>query len=262
MSRNPGFILLLDVGNTNIKVGIAQDHKLLDSLVLPTRLEFTADTLGLQLLQVCSFLGLEAQHCKAWVVSSVVPQMDPLLIQAGKRFFQAAAYFVPQDIPLPLVNQYARPEEVGADRLVTAFAARQLFSCSGLIVIDFGTATTLECVQGQDYLGGLICPGVLSSLGALGGKTAKLPRIGLDLQNTELEIGLSTVNSMTQGFIFGFAAMVQGLCEKLRQNLLGEIRVVATGGLAAKIQPVCPCLQEVRPDLLLQGLLEAYYLQG
>ncbi|MFO8032663.1 MAG: type III pantothenate kinase [Desulfohalobiaceae bacterium] len=260
MSKSSEFLLLLDVGNTNIKIGAAQDGVLLDSLVLPTRQEFTSDTLGLQIWQACSFLGLEPGQCQAWVVSSVVPQLDPLLAQAGERFCATEVLFVPRDIPLPLANRYARPEEVGADRLVTAFAARQLFAQPGLIVVDFGTATTLECIQDQDYLGGLICPGVLSSLGALGGKTAKLPRIGLTLESKELQIGSNTVTSMNQGFIFGFASLVQGLCQELQQKLQGEIKVVATGGFAAKIQPVCPCLQEVRSDLLLQGLLKAYYL--
>ncbi|MFP4392118.1 MAG: type III pantothenate kinase [Desulfohalobiaceae bacterium] len=261
MSQSSEFLLLLDVGNTNIKVGVAWRGVLQSSLVLPTRLEFTSDTLGLQIFQVCNFLGLEPENCKAWVVSSVVPQLDPLLSQAGERFCAAEVLFVPKDLPLPLVNKYARPEEVGADRLVTAFAARQLYTQPGLIVVDFGTATTLECIQDQDYLGGLICPGVLSSLGALGGKTAKLPRIGLSLESTKLQIGISTATSMNQGFIFGFASMVDGLCQKLQQKLQGEIKILGTGGFATKIQPVCPCLQEVRNDLLLQGLLKAYYLE-
>ncbi|MFP4213748.1 MAG: type III pantothenate kinase [Desulfohalobiaceae bacterium] len=260
MSHSSDFLLLLDVGNTNIKVGVAWGGTLQSSLVLPTRLEFTSDTLGLQIWQVCSFLGLEPCNCRAWVISSVVPQLDPLLLQAGQRFCGAEVFFVPRDIPLPLKNRYSRPEEVGADRLVTAFAARQLHAEPGLIVVDFGTATTLECIQDQDYLGGLICPGVLSSLGALGGNTAKLPRIGLQLDSQDLQIGISTATSMNQGFIFGFASLVEGLCRELQSKLQGEVRVVGTGGFAAKIQPVCPSLQEVRADLLLQGLLQAYSL--
>ncbi len=258
MSGDAEFVLLMDVGNTNIKVGLARGEKLVDSLVLPTRLEFTADTLGLQMLQLCSFWDLKPVKCAAWVVSSVVPELDPLLVQAGDRFFQCKVFFVPGDIALPLQNNYARPEEVGADRLVTAYAARQLYSSPGILVVDFGTATTLECVQDWAYLGGLICPGILSSLGALGGKTAKLPRIGLELEHQELQIGISTVTSMNQGFIYGFAALVQGLCTELLQKLHGETIVVGTGGFAAKIQPVCSCLQEIRSDLLMQGLLWAY----
>ncbi len=222
--------------------------------VLPTSPRETADTLGLKVVDICRHMGIDAEEASAWVVSSVVPEYDTLFRIAGEKYSRAPVYFVPGDIDLPLNNQYANPREVGADRLVTAYAARSLFSEPGLIVVDFGTATTVESVQNSDYLGGLICPGVHSSLRSLGGGTAKLPRIGLELDSPDLAMGDSTVTSLNHGFLFGFACMVDGLCNRVRPYLQGPVRVVATGGIAATIAPICPSLETVRPDLLHRGL--------
>jgi type III pantothenate kinase len=250
--------LLLDVGNTNTKVGVAKGHLILNSFILPTHAQETADTFGLRVMQIFNHLRLSPRQVQAWVVSSVVPQHNSMIRKAGEKYSNCQVYFVPEDVPLPLHNRYANPQEVGADRLVTAYAARQFVSTPGLVVIDFGTATTLECVQDLDYLGGLICPGVFSSLGALAGHTAKLPRISLEHSSAGLEIGRSTAQSMNQGFLYGFASMVQGLCEQLMEFLSSEITVVATGGFAGSISPLCSCLDVVREDLLLQGLLMAH----
>lgn len=255
MERNR--VLLIDVGNTNIKLAPADSDGLLATYVLPTSHQETADTLGLKVVDICRHMGVDAEVAAAWVVSSVVPEYDPLLRLAGEKYSRAPVYFVPGDIELPLTNQYANPREVGADRLVTAFAARRLFSEPGLIVVDFGTATTVECVQNSDYLGGLICPGIHSSLRSLGGGTAKLPRIGLELDAPDLAMGDSTVTSLNHGFLFGFASMVDGLCNRVRPYLQGPVRVVGTGGFAATIAPICPSLETVRPDLLHRGLWHA-----
>jgi type III pantothenate kinase len=250
--------LLLDLGNTNTKIGVAKGHVILNSFVLPTHSGDTADTFGLRVMQIFSHLRLSPHQVRAWVVSSVVPQYNSMIRKAGEKYSNCPVFFVPEDILLPLRNRYANPQEVGADRLVTAFAARQLLPSPGLMVIDFGTATTVECIQDQDYLGGLICPGVFSSLGALAGHTAKLPRISLEHNSLGLEIGRSTAESMNQGFLYGFASMIEGLCRQLREFLTPEITVVATGGFAGAISPLCSCLDIVREDLLLQGLLMAH----
>ena len=256
--NNQEVVVLIDVGNTNTKIGIAYNNSIQQSFVLPTLTRETMDTFGMKLVDLFNFLDLSPFTVDAWVVSSVVPQVDHLIKHAGKRYSDCPVYFVPRDISLPINNKYETPEEVGADRLVTAYAARELYDSPGLIVIDFGTATTLECVQGRDYLGGLICPGVSSSLSALGGETAKLPRIGLELESKELQIGVNTAKSMNHGFIFGFASMVDGLCNELAKKIEGEVQVVATGGFAHKIRPVCTSLQTVCSDLLLKGLWMAY----
>ena len=253
------YLLLLDIGNTNTKVGLAREETLLSSFVFPSNYLETSDNWGFRLLELCRYSQVAPREIASWVVSSVVPPLESLLLQAGKRYFDCPVLFVPRDIALPIRNCYQSPTEVGADRLVSAYAAREFFSTPAIIVIDFGTATTFDCIQDRDYLGGLICPGVLSSAKALSSQTAKLPQISLELASAEISIGQSTSTSLNQGFIFGFASLVEGLCSRLKDKLSGEISVVATGGFASTLQKVCPCLQEIRPDLLLQGLLKAYY---
>jgi type III pantothenate kinase len=251
-------LLLIDAGNTNIKIGIAEKRTIRESFVLPTSLQETPDGFGMKILDLCRFSGLDPGNVDAWVVSSVVPMLDGLIRRAGQRFFDCPVHFVPSDIPLPLENRYANPREVGADRLVTAYAARSRTEAECIVVVDFGTATTVESIRDWSYLGGLICPGVLSSLKALGGQTAKLPQISLDLASTEMRIGIDTATSLNQGFIFGFASMIEGICQRLKQVLGSETRVIATGGFAEKVRPACPVLDEVVPDLLLQGLVLAF----
>ncbi len=251
------YTLLIDVGNTNTKIGLAEEEKIISTYVLPTTSAETSDTFGFKIFSLCKLSKVSLEDIKVWMVSSVVPPLDSIISRAGNKYCHCPVIFVPEDLPLPLENRYANPKEVGSDRLVTAYAARNLFSTPGLIVIDFGTATTLECVQDNTYLGGLICPGILSSLQALGQKTAKLPKISLEIEGKQMKIGDSTITSMTHGFIFGFASMVDGLCEKLKDFLRGEVTIVGTGGFARQVQAVCHSIQEILPDLLLRGLLMA-----
>ncbi len=251
-------VLLMDIGNTNTKVGIAIGDEIISTYVLPTTLHETSDTFGFKIFALCRHIKIPINEISTWMISSVVPPLNEIVKEAGKKYSKCPVVFVPEDLPLPLENKYSNPSEVGSDRLVTAYAARNLFTTPGLIVIDFGTATTLECIQDNIYLGGLICPGMLSSLQALGQKTAKLPKISLEVGDQDMHIGNSTVTSMVHGFVFGFASMVDGLCEKLKNFLSGDITVVATGGFAKKIMPVCKSIQQIRPDLLLKGLLMAW----
>jgi type III pantothenate kinase len=267
-------VLLLDVGNTNVKIGLAQPgHGLVSTYALPsapTGNVGTADEWGLKLLEICRAEGVDPGEVIDIVASSVVPPMNPVLTRAAARFFGQPGQnirFVPDDIKLGIENRYARPQEVGADRLVTAFAARAACPAHTLIVVDFGTATTFDCVQGGAYLGGLICPGVLSSARALATGTAKLPHITLEIEQPEgqaeacLHIGRSTAQSLNQGLLFGFAAMVEGLAARLTATLgvgPGDAHVIATGGFAKAIARLCPAIDEVREDLLLDGLFLAW----
>jgi type III pantothenate kinase len=252
------YTLLLDVGNTNTKIGVARDAEILGAYSLPTMAGSTSDAWGLRLLQILALHGLGAQELSAWIVASVVPPVSLSLRRAGERFCGCPVLFVPEDIALPLENRYGRPGEVGADRLVGAFAARGMFAGRSLIVVDFGTATTFDCVQDHAYLGGLICPGLHSSAAALSMKTAKLPSISLEDAPDAPRIGRSTSESLRHGLIFGFAAMVDGLCQRLKEQLPPPVEVIATGGPARPLLPVCTGIDHYCPDLLLQGLLRAY----
>ena len=246
--------LLVDIGNTNIKFGLAEASGLGPSFALPTDRSATPDSLGLALVTALSFHGCRPADVETAVVSSVVPPMTPVLARAVSRYLGVRLRVVPTDVPVPLKNLYGRPHEVGADRLVTAYAGRLAATSPSVIVVDFVTATNFDCVRDDAFLGGLICPGLMTSLSGLVSKTAKLPHVALDPGDGVLSIGRSTTDCINQGFVFGFADMVQGITSRLKAHLGGEVQVLATGGFAEKLAPICPVIRDVRPELLLEGL--------
>lgn len=247
------YILLADIGNTTIKLGLAGETGIEFTLSLPTKSLYTADSLGLTLLQ---FLTLQhIKKVKTISLCSVVPELGKIFYQACQKYLHATPKIFPLDFSIPLGNQYANPQEVGADRLMGAYAARMLYPKSkSIICIDFGTATTFDCIVEMDYLGGLICPGLYSSLSALAQSTAKLPHITLNFdQNTPL-IGKDTVTSMNHGFIFSFVAITDGLCEKLEKQMPAPLCVIATGGYAREISKLSNKIDVIQQDLILEGL--------
>ncbi len=255
--------LLFDIGNTNIKVGIAFEERLYASYVLPTDTRQTSDSMGLRLLDLVAHAGYAPRDITACVGSSVVPSADPLLRRACERYFDCSLLLASGDLEIPLENRYERPQEVGADRLVAAYAVRRLWpEPRSIVSVDYGTATTFDCVQGDAYLGGLICPGVYSAAGALATGTARLPRISLEVHEYAPAIGRSTSTSLNHGFTFGFAAMTEGVCARLADMLEPSMQVVGTGGFATAIGRVSRCFTRVRPDLLLEGLRMLYKESG
>lgn len=251
-------LLLFDVGNTNIKLGLYRRDSGLASYVLPTPRLTTSDQLGLNVLALIRLEGIDPESLTAIAAVSVVPPVNPLLRQACKRFLGKTPLFAVEDLPVPLENRYERPEQVGADRLVAAYGARRMTKSHCVVSVDFGTATTFDVVRGNNYLGGLICPGVLSSARALAQDTAKLPQIDLEPKSLRLTIGRSTEESLNQGLLFGFAAMVEGILDRLENHLGEPISVMATGGFAQQLARVCPAISNVRPELLLDGLRFVY----
>lgn len=247
--------VLLEIGNTNIKVGICTRDKLLCAYALPTDPGITSDLLGLRLLDVLRHCRVELSELGECAGSSVVPSITPLARRACRRFLEQTICFLGEDIDLPLENHYQTPREVGSDRLVASYAARVLYpEPVSLISVDLGTATTFDCISGNAYLGGLICPGLFSSARNLAASTAKLPQISLELDDSQPLIGLNTATSLNHGFIFGFAAMSEGLIARLKQLLPKPLEVVATGGFSTTLSRVASCFDHVRPDLLLEGL--------
>jgi type III pantothenate kinase len=253
-------VLYFDIGNTNTKIGIGAGESLAASYTLPSNERQTADQFGLTLVELLRHNQLRPADVTACVASSVVPAMGHVLAGACERFLDKSPLFAPDDLPIPLENRYTLPHEVGADRLVGAYAARRLFPLAGSIIsIDFGTATTFDCVEGNAYLGGLICPGVHSSASALASDTAKLPRISLEVKDKKPLPGRSTAISLSHGFAFGFAAMAEGLTARLAAGLQGPVTVVGTGGFASALAEITDCFHAVHPDLLLEGLRCLYH---
>ncbi|MEG2171807.1 MAG: type III pantothenate kinase [Desulfovibrionaceae bacterium] len=259
----PATIVLFDIGNTSIKVGLATPERVMDSYTLRTDAGQTADSLGLTLLTLMRHAGLGRGDIAACIASSVVPALEPLLTEACQRFLACGLRWVPRDIPVPLHNAYLHPAEVGADRLVGAFAARHYCpNAQSLISVDFGTATTFDCISGKgagaQYLGGLIFPGVHTATAALFMNAAKLPRVNLEVNDSAPIVGRDTATSINHGIIFGFASMVEGLSARLRAQLPGPVEIIATGGFAPAIARVSTCFDHVLPSLLLDGLRQLY----
>lgn len=253
-----GKILLFDAGNTNTKLCLADDNGLGESYTLPTRPANTDDDWGLKIEAILAREHVNPRDIEACVISSVVPPLDPLITRMARRFLDCEAVFAGRDLTIDLDNEYARPEQVGADILVGCLSARLTYDAENIIVIDFGTATTLACVKGNAFKGGLICPGVLSSVSALASGTAKLPKVDLTLTNNTLTWGKTTDECLNQGLVYGFASMIDGLVAKLTPQMPDPF-VVATGGLSRTIAQVGDSIDELRPDLVMEGLWMAYY---
>ena len=255
--------VLLEIGNTNIKIGVCTKDELLFSYALPTDTGVTSDLLGFRLMDVLAHSGISAGNVGTCLASSVVPSINPLARKACERYLGKHLFFMTDDVPVPLENRYQNPHEVGADRLVASYAARMLYpEPESLISVDLGTATTFDCISGGAYLGGLICPGLLTSAQNLAVRTAKLPQINLELNEQAPLVGVNTSTSLNHGFLFGFAAMSEGLIARLRRVLPDKLEVVVTGGFSTTLAKVADCFDYVRPDLLLEGLRISLPLLG
>ncbi|MDR2694985.1 MAG: type III pantothenate kinase [Deltaproteobacteria bacterium] len=252
-------LLLFDIGNTGIKVGLASEGELLTGYTLRTDAGQTSDDLGLKLLELLRHAQTPPEAVRACLAASVVPGHDQAMREMCRRYFHKDLLFAPEDLPIPLLNRYERPAEVGADRLVGAYAARKLVpETPSLICVDFGTALTFDCVTDNAYLGGLIFPGVRTAALALAGTTAKLPHVSLEVDGLEPVPGRSTVTSIKHGIMFGYAALVEGLCARLARQLPPPAAVLATGGFAQEMHKITGCFSRVVPGLLLEGLRLAY----
>jgi type III pantothenate kinase len=249
-------LLAIDVGNTNIVVGVFERDKLVESWRMATLAERTADEIGIWVAQLFEHRALDATRITGIALSSVVPPLTGTLVTMARRYFGLSPLNIDNtvDTGMPLLYRY--PAEIGADRIVNAVAAYQLYGREGhtpLIVIDFGTATTFDAVSAKgEYLGGVICPGVQISADALFQRAARLPRV--DLRKPCEVIGKTTVGAMESGLYYGYAGLVDGLVRRIRNDLGGRAICVATGGLANIISPEVDLIERVDPDLTLQGL--------
>ncbi len=258
-------VIVIDIGNTSIKFGFIEGMQVINTISIPSDgTMHSVDSLGMQLLVALGFIKKTPKDIEAFVLSSVVPFFDTIISEMTQKFFDMPTLTVNKEIKIPLENRYNSPLEVGADRLVAAYAASTLFkdeaqNAKSFISVDFGTATTFDCIEDNAYLGGLICPGVLSSHMALSQKAAKLPRIALDTEANFPEIGKNTALSISHGFIFGFAAMTEGLLAKLSPQLESKPFILATGGFAPSIAKHIPSINRVEPNLILLGLASLFY---
>ena len=249
-------LFAIDIGNTNIVLGVFEGTALGRNWRLATARERTADELGLMISDLLERARIPLTGIDGVVLASVVPQLTGPMIEMSKRYLGLTPLNVEPGIDLGMPNLYAHPSEVGADRLVNGIAAFETYGRGRdepLVVLDFGTATTFDAISAKgEYLGGVICPGIQISADALFQRAARLPRI--DVQKPANVIGRTTVTSMQSGLFFGYVGMVEGLVHRLRKELGGKAFCVATGGLAEVIAPETDVVDAVDRDLTLQGL--------
>ncbi len=249
-------LLALDVGNTHIAIGLFKGKDLKGHWRITTYPLRTSDEYAMLMIGLFHSSGFDHQTVQAVICSCVVPPLTPIFARMGQKFFNKDPQFVSHEMDTGLKICIDQPQEAGADRIVNAVAGYNLYGES-LIIVDFGTATTVCAVSSQgEYLGGTISPGLLISSDALFSRTAKLPKV--ELLQPKTVIGKNTTHSMQSGLLFGFAAMVDGLILRMKQEMGGNPRVIATGGLAHLILPISQVIQEVQPYLTLEGLRLLY----
>lgn len=253
-------LLVFDVGNTNIVVGVYKEKKLLVDWRLSTIFQRSADEFGMIIINLFEKAKLNYEEVEAAIVSSVVPNIMYSLEHSIRKYFKIDPIVVGPGVKTGINIKYDNPKEVGADRIVNAVAAHELYRRS-LIIIDFGTATTFCAVgSNSDYYGGAIVPGIRIASEALFERAAKLPRIELVKPGTV--ICKNTVQSMQAGIIYGYVGQVDYIVDKMKDEMkrLGEDTpyVVATGGLANLIASESAVINEVNPFLTLEGLRIIY----
>lgn len=249
-------LLVIDVGNTNIVLGIFQEQELVDHWRVSTDRLRTTDEYGVLIRHLFYLNGVNSEEIDAIIISSVVPPVMPTLERMCQRYFGLTPLVIGPGVKTGMDIKYDNPREVGADRIVNAVAAYEKFG-GPVIIIDFGTATTFCAVDKKGtYLGGAICPGIGISTDALVQRTAKLPRI--EVVQAEKVICRNTVESMQAGVFYGFVGQVDGIVTRMRRELGCKAKVVATGGLAVIVAPATDAIDVVEPMLTLEGLKIIY----
>lgn len=244
-------LLVIDVGNTNTKVGLCDDAGLRVSWTLTTRREQTADEYGLFIEALLRSNAIEVPQVTAVALSNVVPPAQQALEWMSEKYFKVSPLTVTgANSPIPL--DVDEPSEVGPDRIVSCVAARAIYGAP-VIVVDLGTATRFDCVDARGrFVGGAIAPGMGVAMDALVSRAARLFRV--EMVRPETAIGRNTITNIQSGMIFGFAGLVDGLVDRMKPELGGQPAVVGTGGLAPLIAGASRTIQHVNGDLKLEGL--------
>ena len=246
-------LLVVDVGNTQTHFGAFRGSELVEHWRFATVRESTSDELGAALRNLLALRGLGFEDISASIVSSTVPQLRPEWTEMAARYLGHEMPVIGPGVKTGMPIRIDNPRELGADRLVNAVAAFERLG-GPVVVVDFGTAITFDIASAEgEYVGGIIAPGVEISMEALTARAAALPKIDLTLAPRSL-IGKGTVDAIRSGVIYGFAAQVDGILARLREELGSSARAIATGGLASTIVPYCSGLDDHDDLLTLQGL--------
>src|SRR5580698_442092 len=261
-------LLVIDVGNTNTVLGVfeqvphrpgddvttetARYERLVANWRVGSHLNRTVDEYGVIFRNLFAMENLDVSDVHGIVISSVVPPLDSVLRQVCERYFNGKPLFIEPGVKTGMQVLYDNPAEVGADRIVNAVAAFEKYG-GPCVIVDFGTATTFDCVSKKgEYMGGVICPGIGISADALFQRTARLPRV--EIRKPARVIGSTTVGSLQSGLYYGYLGLVDGILERLVDEMGEETRVLATGGLGSLIGTASHFIKEVDEFLTLDGL--------
>jgi type III pantothenate kinase len=256
-------LLVLDVGNTNTVLGVfepksseASHGRLIAHWRVTTVKSQTVDEYGVLFRNLFAMSGLEVASVQGTVISSVVPPLDSTLREVCERYFRIKPLFIEPGVKTGMPVHYDNPAEVGADRIVNGVGAFEKYG-GPCIVVDFGTATTFDVVSKKgEYLGGVITPGIGISADALFSRTARLPRV--DIRKPPRVLATNTVGSVQSGLYYGYLGLIDGILERLMAEIGGEVKVVATGGLASLMSEGSKYIREVDEFLTLDGLRIIY----
>ena len=248
-------LLVIDVGNTNIVLGVMDGEDLVRTFRVSTT-DRTTDETGVLLLTLLENRGIERASVTGAIIGSVVPSVQYSLEKALRRYLDVEPLVVGKKLRTGMQIRTDNPREVGADRIVNGVAAWHAYG-GPVVVVDFGTATTFDCVSADcAYVGGAIAPGLRIVEQALFSNTAKLPRV--EVERPPAAIGTNTVHAIQSGLFWGYVGLVESLVERCRAELGKDARVVATGGLSRLIAPEVPAIEEVDGWLTLRGLRILY----
>ena len=248
LAKAQGF-LIFDLGNTNLKMASVVDSKIINHTAIKTS-QLDSPKVIAQAIE-----KLALKQPKSSLICSVVPKLNQILANSIAQNTLSSALFVPEMLPVPLASNYLNPKELGADRLLAAYAASTLYKNYKVkYIVDLGTATTIDCVIDSTFMGGLILPGPVTSLQSLYAHTAKLLNIQFPDQMPSFQLGLSTKSCIEQGIFFGTIAQIEGLVAGLKKIHTGSHIVIGTGGLAKILANYTQVFDTLEDNLILRGL--------
>ncbi len=249
-------LLVIDIGNTNVSLGVFDytegQGRLSQHWRLSTNREQTSDEVIISISSLFASEDRKTSEISDVILSSVVPPVVPIWERVSSKLFGQTPQIVGPGMRTGMPVRYENPHEVGADRIVNAVAAFELYG-GPIIAVDFGTATTFDCISERgEYLGGVICPGIHISMEALFERASKLHRV--EIARPKSVIGRTTTGALQSGLLYGYSGMVDSMVERIRTELGAHAKVVATGGLARRIATESSAIEEVAPFLTLDGL--------
>jgi type III pantothenate kinase len=250
-------LLCIDIGNTNIVFGVIDKDRVIQQWRIRTVKDATSDEIGIAIMNLFEYSGIKAGDINDIIVASVVPSLVNVMEEFSLRYFKFKPLVVGHGIETGMPVEYDNPKEVGVDRVVNAVAGYDKYH-TGLIIIDFGTATTFDCVSREGvWIGGAIAPGLVISCEALFEKASKLPRTEIFAKPGNA-IARDTVSAMNAGIIYGYAGLVDGIVNRMKKEIGYEMTVLATGGIAPLISGESSTIDHLEEHLTLEGLMIIY----